>query len=70
MLDDDFREIREAVEALCARYPESYWRELDASRRYPSEFIREMSSAGFLACLIPERWGGSGLGLREACAIS
>ncbi|MDE0307473.1 MAG: acyl-CoA/acyl-ACP dehydrogenase [Albidovulum sp.] len=69
MLGDDFREIRESVEALCRRYPESYWRGLEECRRYPSEFIAEMTSAGFLACLIPERWGGSGLGLGEACAI-
>ena len=69
MHGDEFREIREAVESLCARFPEGYWRELDAGRRYPEEFIAEMTSSGFLACLIPERWGGSGLGLSEACPI-
>ena len=69
MIGDDFSEIREAVAGLCAKYPEGYWRELEANRRYPSEFITELTAAGFLACLIPERWGGSGLGVREACAI-
>ena len=71
MLDesDHIREIREAVAALCARYPEDYWRRLDAERGYPTEFVAEMTAAGFLTALIPEEHGGAGLGLREACAI-
>jgi alkylation response protein AidB-like acyl-CoA dehydrogenase len=62
-------EIRKAVASLCARYPEDYWRRLDAERGYPTEFVAEMTEAGFLTALIPEAYGGSGLGLLEACAI-
>ncbi len=71
MLDqpDHIREIRAAVAALCARYGEDYWRDLDAARGYPTEFVAEMTEAGFLTALIPEAYGGSGLGLAEACAI-
>ena len=65
----DHLEIRNAVESLCDQFGEVYWRELDNQREYPTEFVAEMTKSGFLACLIPERWGGSGLGLGEACAI-
>ena len=67
--EDEIREIRAAVAQLCARYPEDYWRRLDAERGYPTEFVAEMTEAGFLTALIPEEFGGSGLGLVEACAI-
>ena len=67
--DDHIAEIRSAVAALCARYPEEYWRRLDAESGYPTEFVQEMTEAGFLTALIPEAYGGSGLGLAEACAI-
>lgn len=69
MTEADLDDIRSAVESLCARFPEDYWRRLDKERAYPSEFVAEMTAAGFLSCLIPQEWGGSGLGLREACAI-
>ncbi|MEO0327522.1 MAG: acyl-CoA dehydrogenase family protein [Pseudomonadota bacterium] len=62
-------DIRQNVAVLCANYGETYWRELDASRGYPTEFVREMTDAGFLNCLIPETYGGAGLGLFEACAV-
>jgi acyl-CoA dehydrogenase len=62
-------EIRSAVAQLCARYGEDYWRRLDAERGYPTDFVREMTEAGFLTALIPEEYGGAGLGLLEACAI-
>lgn len=62
-------EIRAAVAALCAGYGEDYWRNLDGEKAYPTEFVREMTEAGFLTALIPESYGGSGLGLLEACAI-
>lgn len=65
----DHREIRDAVRAICAGYGEDYWRELDRDRGYPTAFVREMTEAGFLNALIPEEYGGSGLGLSEACAI-
>lgn len=62
-------EIREAVKALCAHYPDKYWRELDRDRRYPAEFVEAMTKSGYLAALIPEQYGGSGLGLSDAAAI-
>ncbi|MEO1292732.1 MAG: acyl-CoA dehydrogenase family protein, partial [Pseudomonadota bacterium] len=62
-------EIRTAVRALCARYPEDYWKDLDSAKGYPTDFVRELTEAGFLGCLIPESYGGAGLGLIEACAI-
>ncbi|MFN3261434.1 MAG: acyl-CoA dehydrogenase family protein [Pikeienuella sp.] len=62
-------EIRAAVAQLCARYGEDYWRKLDSGQGYPTEFVAEMTEAGFLGALIPEEYGGTGLGLLEACAI-
>ncbi len=62
-------EIRESVRAICNAYGEQYWRELDANQAYPTEFVREITESGFLGCLIPEVYGGAGLGLVEACAI-
>ena len=67
--DETFPEIRAAVRAVCARFPGAYWREKDVARAYPGEFVRALTEAGFLAALIPESYGGSGLGLREAAAI-
>ena len=68
-LDDDHRELREPVRALCARYPGEYWRAKDREREYPGEFVQALTDAGFLAALIPERYGGSGLGIGAAAAI-
>jgi acyl-CoA dehydrogenase len=62
-------EIRAAVKALCARYGEDYWLALDAVAGYPTEFVRELTQAGFLTALIPESYGGAGLGVLEAAAI-
>src|SRR5258706_10231817 len=61
--------IREAVRALCARFPGEYWRALDRERGYPTEFVAALTEAGYLAALIPEQYGGSGLTMREAAAI-
>jgi acyl-CoA dehydrogenase len=66
---DDFKPIREAVRALCADFPGEYWRRLDRERAYPSEFVAALTKAGFLAALIPEEYGGSGLPLSAAAAI-
>src|SRR5262249_33331620 len=66
---DNFAAIREAVRALCARFPGEYWRALDRERAYPSEFVEALTEAGYLAALIPERYGGSGLTMLEAAAI-
>jgi acyl-CoA dehydrogenase len=61
--------IREAVRALCANFPGEYWRRLDRERAYPDEFVAALTKAGFLAALIPEEYGGSGLTMSAAVAI-
>ena len=62
-------ELRQGVREICASYPENYWRELDAERRYPEEFVRAMAEAGYLGALIPEEYGGWGISLSQACVI-
>lgn len=61
--------IRDGVGLLCKDFDEQYWLETDQQRGYPAEFVRALTEAGYLSVLIPEQYGGSGLGLREACAI-
>jgi acyl-CoA dehydrogenase len=61
--------IREGVKALCERFPGEYWRAKDRERAYPGEFVQALTEAGYLACLIPEEYGGSGLGITAAAAI-
>jgi alkylation response protein AidB-like acyl-CoA dehydrogenase len=61
--------IREAVRALCTGFPGEYWRKLDRARGYPTEFVAALTKAGFLAALIPEDYGGSGLPMLAAAAI-
>jgi alkylation response protein AidB-like acyl-CoA dehydrogenase len=68
-MTESFPEIREAVRRLCARFPGSYWRELDRERAYPTAFVQALTEAGFLSVLIPEAYGGSGLGLGAAVAV-
>ena len=67
--DEELEAIRDSVRALCQDFPGEYWRELDGKREYPTAFVTAMTEAGFLAALIPEEYGGSGLGLKAACAI-
>jgi acyl-CoA dehydrogenase len=62
-------ELRRGVREVCARFPNEYWRELDAERRYPEEFVEALGEVGYLAALIPEEYGGMGLDLSAACAI-
>ena len=66
---DDIAEIRRAVQALCTEFPGDYWREKDRERAYPGEFVDALTKAGFLAALIPEEFGGSGLKLDAAAVI-
>ncbi|HBI29083.1 MAG TPA: acyl-CoA dehydrogenase [Deltaproteobacteria bacterium] len=66
---EQFAEIRDAVRGLCAKFPGAYWRQLDRERTYPEEFVQALTDSGFLAVLIPEEFGGSGLGIQEAAAI-
>jgi alkylation response protein AidB-like acyl-CoA dehydrogenase len=65
----DLAPIREAVRALCADFPGEYWRALDRERAYPEKFVAALTKAGFLAALIPEEYGGSGLTMSAAAAI-
>src|SRR5436309_15314603 len=66
---DDLADIRASVRALCAKFPGEYWRKLDRERAYPTEFVAALTQAGFLAVLIPEQYGGSGLSTTAAAAI-
>src|SRR3954452_20229801 len=61
--------IRAAVRSLCEKFPGEYWRALDRDRAYPSEFVNALTEAGFLAALVPEEYGGSGLIISSAVAI-
>ena len=67
--NDPYAEIRQEVRKLCTRFPGEYWRELDARRGYPTEFVTALTEAGWLAALIPEEFGGAGLPLSGAAAI-
>jgi acyl-CoA dehydrogenase len=63
------QQIRSAVRELCSCYPNEYWREVDEARGYPEKFVQSLTEAGWLAALIPEEYGGSGLGITEASII-
>jgi acyl-CoA dehydrogenase len=62
-------ELRYGVRKLCERFGDGYWREIDEQRAYPDAFVHAMTDAGYLAILIPEVYGGSGLGIREASIV-
>ena len=68
-LTDEQQQIRDAVGKVCSDYPGEYWRKLDATQGYPTEFVNALTEGGWLAALIPERYGGSGLGILEASLI-
>jgi acyl-CoA dehydrogenase len=68
-LGEDYPEIREGVRRICADFPQAYWRDLDKREDYPTEFVKAMSDAGYLASLIPEEYGGAGLPMRAAGVI-
>jgi len=67
--DHDFEDIRDALRALCAEFPAEYFRKVDDERGYPDAFVTALTQAGWLAALIPQEYGGSGLGLTEASVI-
>jgi len=67
--DENFSDIRHAVAALCERFPGEYWRGMDRERTYPTDFVRALTEAGYLAALIPETYGGSGLPVAAGVAI-
>src|SRR6187399_3616259 len=62
-------EIRDAVRALCSKFDGAYWRKLDRERGYPTEFVKALTEAGWLSILIPEEYGGAGLGISAASAV-
>ena len=65
----DTKQIRESVATICQKYGEKYWRDLDKKKEYPTDFVKEMTKSGFLNILIPQEYGGAGLGLKEACIV-
>ena len=67
--DDRFHDIRDAVRDLCRQFPDEYFRKIDEQRAYPADFVDALTKAGWLAALIPQEYGGSGLGLAEASVI-
>ena len=68
-LDERYSDIREGVRDLCAQFPATYFREVDERRGYPDEFVAALTRAGWLAALIPQEYGGSGLGVCEASVV-
>jgi len=68
-VSDQHADIREAVARLCEGFPGEYWRDLDRRRAYPQKFVAALADAGYLSILIPEQYGGAGLGIGAACAV-
>src|SRR3984957_19799394 len=68
-LGEDYPELRDSVRKICAQYPGTYWSDLEDKQAYPTEFVEELTRAGFLGALIPEEYGGSRLPLRAAAMI-
>jgi acyl-CoA dehydrogenase len=66
---DTYQDIRDAVRDLCAQFPAEYFRQIDDERAYPEAFVTALTEAGWMAALIPQEYGGSGLGLLEASVI-
>jgi acyl-CoA dehydrogenase len=66
---DTYQDIRDAVRDLCAQFPAEYFRQIDDERAYPEAFVNALTQAGWMAALIPQEYGGSGLGLLEASVI-
>lgn len=68
-LPGDHEDLRQAVRSLCADFPNAYWRKVDAEAAYPEDFVAALTAAGWLSALIPEEYGGSGLGISDASII-
>jgi acyl-CoA dehydrogenase len=66
---NSYQDVRDGVRALCEQYPDEYHRRIDAQRGYPEEFVKALTDAGWMAAMIPQEYGGSGLGLAEASVI-
>src|SRR6266481_1432341 len=63
------QQIRDEIKKVCKEFPDAYWREIDSKKEYPESFVRKLSELGWLAALIPEEFGGTGLGITEASII-
>jgi acyl-CoA dehydrogenase len=66
---DQYQEIRDAVRQICKQFPDEYFRKIDEERTYPEAFVDALTQAGWLAALIPQEYGGSGLSMAEASVI-
>jgi acyl-CoA dehydrogenase len=66
---DQYQDIRDAIRDLCKQFPDEYFRKVDEARGYPEAFVNALTQAGWMAALIPQEYGGSGLGLTEASVI-
>ena len=69
ILNSKWDDIRDAIRIICKKFPGEYWRKLDSKREYPEKFVNVLTESGYLGCLIPEKYGGSGLPLEAACVI-
>ena len=65
----DQQAIRQSVRELCRDFPDAYWRKVDKAEEYPEEFVKAVTKSGYLAALIPEEYGGAGMGITEASII-
>ena len=65
----DQQAIRQSVRELCRDFPDAYWRKIDKAEEYPEEFVKAVTKSGYLAALIPEEYGGAGMGITEASII-
>ena len=65
----DWKDLRDGIRSIFKKFPETYWRDLDIKREYPRKFVKSLTETGYLACLIPEKYGGSGLSIRAASVI-
>ncbi len=68
-LTEEQRQIQDEIRKVCREFPDTYWREVDRKRDYPETFVRKLTELGWLAALIPEEYGGSGLGITEASIV-
>jgi len=68
-LSDEQERYREGIREVCAKFPDSYWRGIDAEKRYPEEFVQALTAGGWLSVLIPNEYGGAGLGIVEASIV-
>src|ERR671915_347951 len=68
-LTPEQQQIREEISKVCREFPDAYWRDIDNKKEYPEAFVRRLSELGWLAALIPEEFGGTGLGITEASII-